>query len=155
MESFVQAIISSLPANDSKLQEYRKGQVEDNTCSQIIQWCQSEWPDRGSVPSDLQTYWTVRTELSYINGLLLFRNRIVIPKSLQRMTLQKIQQGHQGISKCYERVLTAVWWPGVFKELEAFVRTCPQCCRTTPLTSEPLLPTTLPNYPWQKVAVDL
>ena len=157
MESlnFVQAIISSLPANDSKLQEYRKGQVEDNTCSQIIQWCQSEWPDRGSVSSDLQPYWTVRTELSYINGLLLFRNRIVIPKSLQRMTLQKIHQGHQGISKCYERVLTAVWWPGVFKELEAFVRTCPQCCRTTPLTSEPLLPTTLPNYPWQKVAVDL
>uniref|UniRef100_A0A1X7SE01 Uncharacterized protein n=1 Tax=Amphimedon queenslandica TaxID=400682 RepID=A0A1X7SE01_AMPQE len=58
MESFVQAIISSLPANDAKLQEYRQGQVEDEICSQIIQWCQSEWPDRGSVSSDLQPYRT-------------------------------------------------------------------------------------------------
>uniref|UniRef100_A0A1X7TI73 Integrase zinc-binding domain-containing protein n=1 Tax=Amphimedon queenslandica TaxID=400682 RepID=A0A1X7TI73_AMPQE len=155
MESFVQAIISSLPANDAKLHEYRQWQVEDEICSQIIQSCQSEWPDEGSVSSDLQPYWTVRTELSYINGLLLFRNRIVIPRSLQRMTLQKIHQGHQGISKCYERVLTAVWWLGDFKDLEAFVRTCPQCCQTTPLTSEPLLPNTLPTFPWQMVAVDL
>uniref|UniRef100_A0A1X7U8Z4 Uncharacterized protein n=1 Tax=Amphimedon queenslandica TaxID=400682 RepID=A0A1X7U8Z4_AMPQE len=101
MESFVQANIIFLPANDAKLQEYRQGQVEDDICSQIIQWCQSEWSNRGSVSSDLQCYWTIRTELSYVNGLLLLRNRIVIPKSLQRMTLQKIHQGRQGISKCY------------------------------------------------------
>ena len=114
MNSFVQAIVSSLPADDSKLEEYRQGQEEDNICSQVINYCQSEWPNKANISEAIQPYWTIRTELSYINKLLLYRNRIMVPKDLQKVTLEKIHQGHQGISKCHERVLTAVWWPGVF-----------------------------------------
>ena len=155
MDSFVKAIVSSLPANDSKLEEYRQGQEEDDICSQVISYCQSEWPNKANISQAIQPYWTVRTELSYINKLLLYRNRIVVPKDLQKVTLEKIHQGHQGISKCHERVLTAVWWPGVFKDLDCFIKKCPQCTQTTPLTSEPLLPTTLPSHPWERVAADL
>ena len=151
----MQALISSLPADDSKLEEYRQGQEEDNICSEVINYCQSEWPNKANISQAIQPYWTVRTELSYINKLLLYRNRIVVPKDLQKVTLEKIHQGHQGISKCHERVLTAVWWPGVFKDLDCFIKKCPQCTQTTPLTSEPLLPTTLPSHPWERVAADL
>ena len=51
--------------------------------------------------------------------------------------------------------MTAVWWPGVFKDLDCFIKKCPQCTQATPLTSEPLLPTTLPSHPWERVAADL
>ncbi|XP_011410334.1 PREDICTED: uncharacterized protein K02A2.6-like [Amphimedon queenslandica] len=155
MESFLHAIVSSLPANSSKLEEYKQGQEKDRICAQIIRFCQSEWPNKCNISKELQPYWTVRAELSYIDNLLLYRNRIVIPKGLQDITLHKIHQGHQGISKCYERVVTAVWWPGVIKDMEAFIKSCPQCSQRTPLTCEPLLPTTLPNHPWERVAADL
>lgn len=99
MNSFVEAIVSSLPADDSKLEEYRQGQEEDNICSQVINYCQSEWPNKANISQAIQPYWTVRTELSYINKLLLYHNRIVVPKDLQKVTLEKIHQGHHGISK--------------------------------------------------------
>lgn len=155
MESFVQAILSSLPASEARLKEYSKGQEEDGVCSKLIRFCQSEWPNRSEISQELLPYWTVRTELSYVNKVLLYRNRIVVPKSLQRTTLQKIHCGHQGIRKCYERVVTAVWWPCVISHLEEFIKACPECNRTTPLTTEPLLVTSLPNHPWEKVAADL
>ena len=125
MEVFVQAVVASLPASQSRLEEYRQGQQNDDVCSQAIIYCQSEWPNRGEVSKELMQYWTVRTELSYVDGLLLYRNRIVIPKKLQRETLKKIHSGHQGIVKCRERVLTSVWWPGVLQQLEDFHQDVP------------------------------
>ena len=155
MEVFVQAVVASLPASQSRLEEYRQGQQNDDVCSQAIIYCQSEWPNRGEVSKELMQYWTVRTELSYVDGLLLYRNRIVVPKKLQRETLQKIHSGHQGIVKCHERVLTSVWWPGVLQQLEDFIKTCPECLQTASLTREPLLQTPLPNHPWERVGADL
>ena len=125
METFVQAIVSSLPASTARLGQYSKSQEEDSICSQIIKFCQSEWPKKAEISTELQPYWIVRTELSYVDKLLLYRNRIVVPRSLQEVTLKKIHQGHQGISKCRERVCTAVWWPGVHTQVEEFIKGCP------------------------------
>ncbi len=84
-----------------------------------------------------------------MEDLLLYGSRIVIPKSLQAETLSKIHNGHQGFQKCRQRVCTSVWWPGVSKELESFIKSCPTCEKTTPPSKEPLLTSTLPDYPWE------
>ena len=47
------------------------------------------------------------------NDLLLYNTHIVIPKSLQQETLQKIHSGDLGIEKCKKRIVMSVWWPGV------------------------------------------
>ena len=155
MKVFVQAVVASLPASQLRLEEYRQGQQNDDICSQAIIYFQSEWPSRGEVSKELMQYWTVGTELLYVDGLLLYRNRIVVPKKLQRETLQKIHSGHQGIFKCCERVLTSVWWPGVLQQLKDFIKTCVECLQTASLTREPLLQTPLPNHPWERVGADL
>ena len=90
-------------------------------------------------------YWTVRTELSYVDGLLLYRNRY----------RGRHYSGHQGNVKCRERVLTSVWWPGVLQQLEDFIKTCPECLQTASVTREPLLQTPWPNHPWERVGADL
>ncbi len=38
------------------------------------------------------------------NGLLMYNDRIVIPQSLQKETMMKIHEGHQGIERCRIRV---------------------------------------------------
>jgi hypothetical protein len=48
-----------------------------------------------------------------------------------------------------------VWWPGASKEMERFIKACPVCQKKTLLPSAPLLPSSLPSYPWEKVASDL
>jgi len=82
-------------------------------------------------------------------------SRIVIPSLVQHDILDKIHCGHQGITKCRLRARQSVWRPGLSKQLEELVTSCPTCCKERSQHAEPLLPTQFPKLPWQKVASDL
>ena len=69
--------------------------------------------------------------------------------------LDKIHDAHQGITKCRERAKTAVWWPGLSKQLEELVNKCPTCAKYRVYSAEPAIPSELPDRPWQKVGADL
>ena len=153
MESFLH--VSSLPVNPDRLEVYRQAQKADPICSQIIAYCNQGWPSRHRIEEKYRSYWKVRSELSIVDNLLLFGTRIVVPKNLQAETLSKIHYGHQGIHRCRQRVSSAVWWPGVAKQVETFVKSCPQCLKTTPPPTQPLLQIPLPSHPWERVAADL
>ena len=81
--------------------------------------------------------------------------RIVILQSLQIKTLGKIDYGHQGIHRCRQRLTSAVWWPGVSKQLEMFIRSCLEFLKDTPPAVQPLVQTPLPSHPWERVAAVL
>ena len=81
--------------------------------------------------------------------------RIVIPQSLQQEILTKIHMAHQGITKCRDRARLSVWWPGLSTQLEELVKNCEICCKEQHQRAEPLIPSELPELPWQKVGTDL
>ena len=155
VEMFMQSVVSALPATQDYLDTYRTAQRQDHTCSQLMQFCNSGWPDRHILKGELNKYWQVRANLTVNDNLLLFGSRIVVPVAMRTETLRKIHQGHQGFQKCRSRVTTSVWWPGITKSLESFIKACPECQQTIPSQREPLLSTPLPNHPWEKVAMDL
>ena len=155
VEMFMQSVVSALPATKDYLDTYRTAQRQDHTCSQLMQFCNSGWPDRHILKGELNKYWQIRANLTVNDNLLLFSSRIVVPVAMRTETLRKIHQGHQGFQKCRSRVTTSVWWPGITKSLESFIKACPECQQTIPSQREPLLSTPLPNHPWEKVAMDL
>ena len=112
-EAFVHALASYLPASADHLQQFQVVQQQDSTCSQLITFCKQGWPNKIQITGDALWYWPVRGELSLNADLLLRSHRIVIPRSLQQETLQKIHSGHQGIQQCRLCVSTSVWWPGI------------------------------------------
>ena len=154
-EIFVQSIISALPATKDNLDSYRIAQREDPICSNLIEFCNSSWPNRNMLKGNLKKYWQFRANLTVNDDILLFGSRIVVPKAKQMETLEKIHQGHQGFQKCRSRIATAVWWLGVTKALESFIKTCTVCQKTFPQRKEPLMSSPLPNHPWEKLATDL
>ena len=81
--------------------------------------------------------------------------QIVVPQSLQKKTLQRIHSGHQGITKCSLQVASSVCWPEVKQQLEDLIHNCPECSKTSQAPEQPLVSTTLPQHPWEKVASDL
>ena len=85
----------------------------------------------------------------------MFGTRIVVPSSLKAQMLEKVLWGHLGIVRCRLRVSDSIWWPGVSKDVEKYIQSCPACMKTTPPAKQPLLPTDLPDYPWERVASDL
>ena len=89
------------------------------------------------------------------SGLLLKGCQLVIPLSLRGEILDRVHSGLQGITKCRARARQAVWWPGMSREIEEIVRNCATCAKKNKPHAEPMIPTSLPEYPWQKVATDL
>ena len=89
------------------------------------------------------------------DNLLLFKGRIVIPECLQKGTLEKIHNGHQGVERCRMRVRSSVWWPGISQHLSQVIQQCQVFSKMSVPRREPLLVTPLPEYPWQKVGTDL
>ena len=154
-EAMVHAIMSLLPASNDRLDEYRRQQDADATCSKLKAFCTRGWPKRNEVIGTLSKFWRARGELTVTDGLLLYGTRIVVPESLRKQTLTKVHQGHQGINRCRSRILSSVWWPGVTTEMEDFIKQCPQCQKSTTPPVEPMMETPLPNHPWERVAADL
>ena len=154
-QQFIQAVTAALPASHDRLDNYRTAQSEDSVCSRLIEYCTSGWPNRNKLPRELKDFWRFRGELTLSGTLLLYQSRIVIPANMRQVTLEKIHQGHQGILRCRMRVSISVWWPGVSKEMDNFVKSCPVCQKTANPNKEPLISTPLPSHPWERVASDL
>ena len=152
-EAYVKEVaISSLPASSKTLDMYHRAQQDDPVCSTIMQYCQSGWPHM--VHTDLSPFWKVRDYLTVCENLLLYKSRIVIPSSMRRITMEDIHTGHQGVERCCLRARTSVWWPGVTYQITQMVQQC-QACVKEARQKEPLVPTKLPDYPWQVIGTDL
>ena len=124
-------------------------------CSLICSYCATEWPDAVDVPSNLKPYSEVRSELTLCNDILLHECRIVVPVSLQKPTLEKIHHGHQGIQKFRSRANSSAWWPRMSDHITEMVKFCPECTKDSFQNCEPMIASSLPNYPWQIIGTDL
>ena len=72
----------------------------------------------------IKPYWSDRGQLTIVQNVLLKSSRVVIPSSVHLEVLNKIHEGHQGITKCRERAKQAVWLPGLSKQIQDMVENC-------------------------------
>ena len=153
--AYVNLVVQSLPATEKQLERIRQHQEEYEVCRQVAAYCESGWPSGQVLAGAVKHYYSVASELAVEDGLLMRGNRVVIRASLRLEMLDRIHTGHQGITKCRERARISLWWPGLSKQLEELVKSCSECCKVQNQRAEPLIPSTLPKLPWQKVGIDL
>lgn len=144
-----------LPAGEKQLELYKREQHSDPVCSQVINYCCNGWPSKSKVTNSLKPYWEIQGEFTLCNSLLLRGRRIVVPKSLQKNTVNKIHNGHMGIQKCRARARNSVWWPEMSQQISDFIKRCQICAKETRPTVQPMIASQLPDYPWQRVGSDL
>ena len=155
-EAIMDTCVTYLPATPKRQEEYQREQAEDRICSLVINYCQKGWPEKDYIQPDLMPYWKARSDLTVDkNNLFLYGRCMVVLKRLQRETLKKVHTRHQGVQRCRLCVNTAVWWPGLSHEVENMVKQCPTCAKVHSPQKEPMIPTELPDYPWQKIGTDL
>lgn len=156
----VNQVISNAAADqglksDQGLERIKKALQEDSSCLQIMSYCKDGWPEICPKDPVLRPFWSARFDISLQDDLLLYRCRLIIPEKLRKNILQDIHTGHQGIVKCRARARESVWWPGISTEVEKMVEKCPTCIKERKVPPEPLITTETPDYPWQKVGIDL
>ena len=83
-------------------------------------------------------------------------NRLAMPQSMRKEVLDRIHEGHQGITKCRARAQNSVWWPRISADIHERVSSCRECLERQPSQKkELLLPSTPPERPFQRVGVDI
>ena len=91
----------------------------------------------------------VRLYLS--DGVILYKNRVVVPVSLRSRALNKLHSAHQGVTSIHNGAQQIVFWPGIKQDNESVRVNCQRCNRDSP--SQPSLPQEAsdpPTSPFEK-----
>ena len=154
---YVAMVRSAWPVSDTKLNDIREQSQKDINIYYAMEYTLHGWPAyKEDVKLAARDFYAIRGELSVIDGLLVKGDKIVIPHDMRKEILERIHDGHMGITKCRERANQGVWWPQISKDIANRVAKCRDCLERKPQQSrEPLLPTQLPERPFEKLAVDL
>ena len=154
VNSYSTYVQSTIPISDVQIEKLKINQENDVILKEIFKYCQNSWPPIDDIPLEHKIFVPIKNELTVVNGILMRGNRLVIPNGMRSEILSKIHAGHMGISKCLARARQTIWWPNVSLHIKNYVSRCETCCRFQQPRQEPMLQSSTPEYPWQKVACD-
>ena len=111
--------------------------------------------NRMEMGEELQKYKPVLNELKVYDGIIKYREAVVIPESLRAQTLELLHQGHTGVSGMKLRACGMIWWPGLHKDIERTRTECWSCAVNAPSQpAEPPVELPRPEYPMQMIVAD-
>ena len=119
----------------------------DDVTTQLISFISNGFPPRkADMPAGTAEYWEYRDDLRHaIDGVITYKDRIVIPHSLRKPILDTLHSADQGVSGMVSRALCTVFWPGITLHIEEIRNSCGFCHRNAP--SQPPAPATEPSVP--------
>nr|XP_037283944.1 uncharacterized protein K02A2.6-like [Rhipicephalus microplus] len=93
--------------------------------------------------------------MSVQGNCLLWGNRVIIPKSLQKEVLQLLHESHPGLSKMKAVAHSHVWWPSLDNDIAITIQRC-RICQEHQRVSRPVavMPWPFPEKPWSRLHVD-
>ena len=150
----IQEMIEELPISQHRRRILKEALQADAVASQLINYVQQGWPQYKEMPQYLRVFYTYRGELTVVDDILFYYNRIFIPYQERERVLSEIHQGHQGENRCLRRAREVVWWPGMSTDIREMVKRCDTCIRYRNVPREPMIPTPLPERPWWRIAMD-
>ena len=101
------------------------GNCQRHTVSEASHVIQNGWPiQHADLDQELYVFWIHRLNLSIVDGIIMNRTRIVIPKSLQAEYFKCLHTGHFGVSKCCTRTKSTVYWPGIDQDITNLIGSC-------------------------------
>ena len=154
IDKHIDTVESCYNVTSRRLSAIKEDTVQDRQFQQVMSYVLNGWPAK--VRNDLKPYQQAQGELSVVNGLLVYQNRVAVPENQRQNCLKSLHDTHQGLNKCRLRAESSVWWPGISRDLKSLVENCSECQRNRPAQkAEPLKPTQLPQRPWQTLGADL
>ena len=147
-------VTATLPTTAMRQRDIQGAQEVDEECSQVRVYCLQGWPTYRPHQPLLRPYWERRGHLSVVDYLLMYDDRLVVPREKRLQTLDCIHTGHLGITKCQSRACTSVWWPGLSKQMEDLMAQCVTCSKDRPMPKEPLMSASFPSCPWERITTD-
>ncbi|XP_060542061.1 uncharacterized protein K02A2.6-like [Pantherophis guttatus] len=127
---------------------------KDPTLRKVKSWILRGWPS-GKPEERFSPFARKQEELSTMKGCLLWGDRVLIPSTLQRRTLETLHKGHPGIVRMKALARSYVWWPSMDKDIEQWVSRCDPCQEVHPAPPQSeVAKWETPSNPWSRVHID-
>ena len=130
----------------------------DPVLSRVLQFILYGWP-HFTEDAVLKPYWSRRLELSMLDGIVLWGNRVVVPEPSQLPIMDELHQGPLGISHMKTLSRMFVWLPNMDSDVEEAVKKCYLCqsngVSPPPAPQPPLHPWQWPSQPWTRLHLDM
>ncbi|UYV83112.1 K02A2.6-like [Cordylochernes scorpioides] len=156
LEGQTESVHMLLVTTDEKIKRLQKETHGDHTLIQLIEYAKNGWPKyKTKVCDEAKPYWQFQDEIHVSDGIVYKGNCIVVPSTLRKEILQVVHSSHQGIAASKEKARSAFYWPGMITQVENEVekcRTCQEYSRKNP--EESRIAHEIPEFPWEKIAVD-
>ena len=136
--------------------EVRLATTSDHEMQQLVNVIDGGWQsEKMKLPPSLQVYHHIRDHLTTIDGVVLYKDRIVIPKSLRPSILLALHAAHQGTTSMTARAEASIFWPGITNDIVSTRNNCEDCDRMAPSQpNPPPTPLLYPSYPFQCICAD-
>ncbi len=152
-ESFISSLHSTHTVN---WEEVQIATSSDEHMLLLLSTIEDGIPEqRHQLPAAIREYHQFRKHLYSTDGVIIYKDRIVIPPSLRPACLSALHAAHQGTSAMTSKAEASIFWPGITSDIQATRANCSQCNRMAP--SQAALPPTSPMlsvYPFQCICAD-
>lgn len=153
MEAHVNMVFNTLPASKSQLARIEQETSKDESLCKVMRCMSGRWS-----AGQCLAYAPYEAELYMLGGVLMKGRRIVIPTALRKEMLALVHEGHLGCEKQKRLARSAMFWPGMNKDIEVTVQKCGTCNRYRPAQQKETLKGGEEKSqlePWEKVGMDL
>ena len=113
--------------------------------------------EQGSAFQDpcLSPFARYRKALYIQDDVLMYKDRVVVPKALRLSVLQNLHAAHQGVSSMEQRAHSIVFWPGMTFDISKIRFECYECYKNAPSNSRlPSVVADPPSTPFEKIFGD-
>lgn len=136
--------------NGVTMKDIKEATEADQTMQEVRKAIES-----GIWPQQLNRYKLVAEDLRHQNGILTKAGAVIMPMALRELGLALAHEGHPGETAMKSILRARLWWPGMSKQVEDWVKTCKSCVQTS--RKDPPVPmkrSKLPQGVWDMLAID-
>ena len=127
----------------------------DPALSKLLLAIESNFPSVVSNSHLIQPYLPFCEGYYIFDGIIMYRDCVIVPVSLRGIVLKALDADHQGVSVMERRARTTVFWPGIIQDINNIHNSCVHCNRNAPSQSAiPPMPTKPPTTPFKHILAD-
>ena len=126
----------------------------DNDLKILKTYIKYGWPVRNDC-KNIDIYKKYVSQMSTLKGCIIYNGRVLIPLKLRDKVIEILHEGHPGIVGMKSLVRGLVWYPGIDRDVENYVKNCEICQANrakTPQNNNVEWP--LPKRVWGRLHVD-
>ncbi|CAD5231829.1 unnamed protein product [Bursaphelenchus xylophilus] len=155
LEREINEVITENLSTYTTQSEFIQATKADPLFQTLIQRISKGWKTSDKDDPLLRPYVLIKDSLSEVKGILLYDDRVMIPKAYRKKVIEKLHQAHPGITRMKKLARSHFYWPQMGKDIEMAVKGCQHCIDTANTPRKiPLQPWPETQKPWSRIHLD-